>query len=308
MQSWVRREKRGFAQGITHACARLGNAITPPLVAWLMIMLTWRGSFVVLGCVSLIWIAVWFWFYRDDPARHRRITEGDLAVLPPYVPHGREAWPKVPWRRLTARMLPVTVTYFCYGWTLGLFLNWLPSFFLHEYNMKISGSAIFSSGVFFAGVVGDTFGGVVTDAIYRRTGDLRQARRNVIVCGFLGALVFLVPIFFTHDLATVALCLSAAFFCAELVIAPIWAIPMDIAPQFSGTAAGLMNTGSAVAAILSPLTFGFIIDLTGNWELPFIGSIGLLALGLALSFTMHPDIPFDAAPARRSGRAQALAK
>jgi MFS family permease len=205
-------------------------------------------------------------------------------------------------------MLPVTVTYFCYGWTLWLFLNWLPSFFLHEYNMKISGSAIFSSGVFFAGVVGDTFGGVVTDAIYRRTGDLRQARRNVIVCGFLGALVFLVPIFFTHDLATVALSLSAAFFCAELVIAPIWAIPMDIAPQFSGTAAGLMNTGSAVAAILSPLTFGFIIDLTGNWELPFIGSIGLLALGLALSFTMHPDIPFDAAPARRSGRAQALAK
>ena len=31
-----RQAKRGFAQGITHSCARLGNALTPPLVAWLI--------------------------------------------------------------------------------------------------------------------------------------------------------------------------------------------------------------------------------------------------------------------------------
>ena len=55
-----------------------------------------------------------------------------------------------------------------------------------------------------------------------------------------------------------------------------------------------MNTGSAVAAILSPLVFGLIIDLTGNWELPFIGSIALLALGAVLAFTMHPEVPFSA--------------
>ena len=299
MQSWVKRERRGFAQGITHACARLGNAVTPPLVAWLAIVLTWRGSFVVLGCLSLTWIAVWFWFYRDDPADHKLITEADLAVLPPYVSHHDQTRPNVPWKRLAARMLPVTIVYFCYGWTLWLFLNWLPSFFLHNYNMKLGASAIFASGVFFAGVIGDTLGGVLSDLIYRRTGNLLQARRNVIACGFLGALVFLIPMFFTRDLAIVSICLSAAFCCSELVIGPIWAIPMDIAPQFSGTAAGLMNTGSAVAAILSPLTFGVIIDLTGNWELPFIGSVGLLALGLVLSFTMHPEIPFDATPMKR---------
>src|SRR5690349_9955172 len=37
MSNWTRAEKRGFAQGITHAFARLGNTLTPPLVGILLI-------------------------------------------------------------------------------------------------------------------------------------------------------------------------------------------------------------------------------------------------------------------------------
>ena len=55
----------------------------------------------------------------------------------------------------------------------------------------------------------------------------------------------------------------------------------------------MMNTGSALAAILSPIAFGYIVDRTGNWQLPFIGSLGLLLVGAALAFTMHPDRPFE---------------
>ncbi len=77
--------------------------------------------------------------------------------------------------------------------------------------------------------------------------------------------------------------LGVAFFFAELVIGPMWSIPMDIAGTFSGTAAGMMNTGSALAAILSPIAFGYIIDRTGNWQLPFAGSLGFLLVGALLS-------------------------
>src|SRR6476646_220007 len=48
MQNWTPVEKRGFAQGITHASARFGNAVTPPIVAALIVAVTWRGSFVAL--------------------------------------------------------------------------------------------------------------------------------------------------------------------------------------------------------------------------------------------------------------------
>ena len=68
---------------------------------------------------------------------------------------------------------------------------------------------------------------------------------------------------------------------------------MDIAPKYSGTASGLMNTGSAAAAILSPLAFGYVADITGNWRLPFIGSLGLLLLGALLAPRMHPELAFE---------------
>src|SRR4051794_37577719 len=74
MQRWTAPDRRGFAQGITHACARLGNAITPPIVASLVALVTWRGSFVALGCCSLVWVAVWLWYFRDNPSDHRSIT------------------------------------------------------------------------------------------------------------------------------------------------------------------------------------------------------------------------------------------
>src|SRR6267378_4222294 len=51
MSDWTPPKKRAFAQGITHASARLGNALTPPLVAWLIVAVTWRGSFIFLGII-----------------------------------------------------------------------------------------------------------------------------------------------------------------------------------------------------------------------------------------------------------------
>jgi MFS family permease len=291
MQSWTPPGRRGFAQGTTHAFARLGNAVTPPIVAWLIALVTWRGSFVVLGCCSLMWVVTWAIYFRDNPADHAGITPAELATLPNRALRGAGA-PGVPWSRLTLRMLPVTVVYFCYGWTLWLYLSWLPSFFLNEYKLDIRQSALFASAVFFAGVGGDLLGGVLSDRIFERTHDLRLARRNVVVAGLLGAFVCLIPMFITHDLTLITISLAAGFFFAEMVIGPMWAIPMDIAPAYSGTASGLMNTGSAAAAILSPLAFGYIADLTGNWHLPFAGSLALLLTGALLAPFMRPERPF----------------
>ena len=86
-------------------------------------------------------------------------------------------------------------------------------------------------------------------------------------------------------------------FFAEMVIGPMWSIPMDITPKYSGTASGIMNTGSAVAGILSPIVFGFIIDKTGDWHLPFVGSLLMMLVGASLAFTMHPEAAFEEAAA-----------
>jgi MFS family permease len=183
----------------------------------------------------------------------------------------------------------VSIVYFCYGWTLWLYLAWIPQYFLHSYNLRLTNSALFAAGVFLGGVVGDTLGGVVSDRIYEQTNDRNKARRNLVVLGFVGSLLFMLPILFVHDISVAAVCLSVAFFFSEFTIGPMWAIPMDIAPRYSGSASGLMNTGSALAAILSPTIGGYIIDKTGSWEAPFIGSIALLLVGAGLAFWMRPD-------------------
>ena len=107
--------------------------------------------------------------------------------------------------------------------------------------------------------------------------------------GFL----FLIPVILVDDVNVAAASLAAAFFCVELVVAPIWAVPMDIARKYSGSASGMMNFGFGVAGIISPFVFGYLIDRTGSWTLPFAGSICLLLLGAGLAFRMHAGRPFE---------------
>jgi len=289
MSQWTPAGNRGFAQGITHAFSRLGSAIAPPLIAYLIITVSWRMSFIVVGIISLVWALVWALYFRDDPGRHSAVTKEEISQLPSYAAKKQEA--SVPWKRLAFRMVPVTVVYFCYGWTLWLFQSGIPRFFKNEFHLDLQKSALFAGGVFFAGFVGDTLGGVVSDKLFHKTKNLNVARRNLVAIMMVLCCASMVPILFTHNLTLVAIALSAGFFFAEFTIGPMWAIPMDIAPKYSGTASGMMNTGSAFAAIVSPVAFGYIVDKTGHWTWPFVGSMALMLCGAALAFAMHPDRP-----------------
>lgn len=288
MSRWVPKARLGFAQGITHAGARIGNAAAPAIVVSVMSAYDWRTSFLVCGAVSLVWVVLWTLTYTESPHDHPRITADELARLP----EPRAKTP-VAWGRLFRRMWPVTLVYFCYGWTLWLFLSWIPQYFLHSYQLDLKKSAVFASIVFFAGVVGDTLGGLISDRIYRMTGRLLWARSRMVMVCMAAAALSILPIMFVHDLNVSIVCLGLGFFFAELCIGPMWAIPMDIAPRHAGTASGMMNTGSAFAAIVSPVLSGLVIDMTGRWEWPFFGSIVLMGLGVVLCRRMDPESPFE---------------
>ena len=290
MSTWIPVRAWGFAQGITHSFGRIGNAVTPPLMAALLLFGSWRRAFVILGLASLLWMFAWAWYFRNDPREHPGITKTDLAALPE---PGSRLRPAIPWLRLARRILPVTLVDFCYGWTLWLFLSWIPAFFFENYHLNLQSSAMFSAGVLLAGVIGDTVGGIATDRVLRKTGNLVLARRSVIVTGFLGALIFLCPVVLFHNLAVTAVCLSLAFFFAELIVAPIWAVPMDIAPRYAGSASGMMNFGFGMAGLVSPSSFGYLVDRTGSWVFPFICSMLLLLVGAVLAFRLRPDVAFS---------------
>lgn len=287
MSRWLPSDQHGFGQGITHAFSRLGNAATPPAVAGIIVLFGWRASFWVLGVISLVWAVAWIWHYRDSPADHPRVGEAELNELD--AQQRADERPPIPWASMARRILPITFVDFTYGWMLWVYLTWIPSFFADSFGLKLASFALFSTLVLLAGVVGDMFGGVVSDELLRRTGSLRTARRLVLVCGLLLSFAFILPTLFIHQLALVTVCLALAFFFLELTNPVLWSLPMDMAPDHAGTAGGLMNTGFGVAGILSPAIFGLLVDQTGSWVVPFAVSAALLVVGGVTSIWIDPE-------------------
>jgi MFS family permease len=299
MSLWLPGDRRGYGQGVVHSAARLGAAIAPLMMAALLATVGWRAAFLALGIVSALWAIAWVRRFRDRPQDDDQVSEIELGELD--AQHADEAprtisavnRPKVPWRRLVARIAPVTLVDFCYGWMLWVYLTWLPSFFEAEYGLALAGFALFTSLVLSAGVVSDTLGGMLSDRLLARTRSLRTARRVNLVIGLAGSMLALIPSLLVHNLVLVTISLTLSFFFLELTNSVLWTIPMDIAPDHAGVASGLMNTGFGVAGIVSPIVFGFLIDRTGNWQLPFALSVVLLAIGTLLSLRVDPR-PLDA--------------
>ena len=252
MSRWIPRDRNGFAQGVVHSAARLGNALAPLIVAWVHQARRAAGgwAFFATAVLSFAWAVVWFVWFRDKPESAKGITQVELDELPPV--ETRATRPPVPWRQMAKQILPVTFVDFGYGWTLWVFLTWLPTFLSSTYGLEIGDFALFTTLILLAGVVGDTVGGMLSDRIIHRGGNTRNARRTILVIGLGGSLLCLIPLVIGQGLLVATISLALSFFFLELCNANLWAIPMDVAPQWSGTASGFMNTGFGIAGVVSP--------------------------------------------------------
>lgn len=286
---WLPATERGFAQGITHSFARLGGAVTPPIVIGIVALYGWREAFFTLGVLSLLWTVLYVWFFRNTPAEHKWITQAELKEIGVDATRMKSTSKgKTPWADMIRKMWLVTFVDFCYGWSLWVFLNWLPSYLKDARGFDLKHLALFASLPLLAGVIGDTLGGVVSDAIYRHTGNLKIARRAMLVLGLGGSLVFILPVVGTKNPLMAVALLSASFFFLELTNAVLWSLPMDIAGAYAGTAGGMMNTGFGVAGMISPIVFGFLIQATGSYKVPFAVSAMLLVIGIVGALFIDP--------------------
>jgi sugar phosphate permease len=288
MSRWVPSTRNGVIQGVVHSASRLGTAVAPIVVAALIVFSGWRSSFIFIGILSMLWALIWYAMFRDRPKDMKGITQEELSEVPE-SPRAADQ-PPVPWKRLALTILPVTLVDFAYGWVAWVFFTWIPTLLSSVYHQNISTYGLLTSLVLIGGVVGDTLGGVASDRILRRTGNARNARRLLLLIGFIGAAVCLIPLVFTPPLIVTVVSLAVSFFFLELTNAQLWSIPMDVAPTWSGTASGMMNTGFGVAGIVSPIVVGALVDVTGNFAVPFGLSIGILVAATVLAARMHPKV------------------
>lgn len=284
LSRWMLPEERGYAQGVTHAGSRAGAALTPPIVAALIAWHGWRLPFVVFGLIGLVWAAVWFFWYRDTPEEHPSVNDAERELI-----HGALGGPrparssKVPWREiLTSRNVWfLCAMYGCYGWALAIYLDWFPTYLKEARGLDLKKMGLYASLPLWAAFAGDMAGGWVSDELAKRWKNLRAARRNVAVAGFLMAGLAIVPATLATDVETCILLTCLGVFGLEVTVGVSWAVPLDIGKDFAGTVSAVMNTCGNMMGAISSTALGFIAASYG-WERPFLIAAGLCVVAAVL--------------------------
>ncbi|HEY2136902.1 MAG TPA: MFS transporter [Xanthobacteraceae bacterium] len=298
MQLWYPRQERGFVQGVTHSASRLGAAIAPPIVTVIMTTLGWRSAFYICGAIGIAWSIWWYFSYRDLPEEHGMVNRAELEHIRGVDESGNlntaqyKKKVTVPWATLirSPNMWAIMCAYFTYVYCLWIFLSWLPSYLVEFRHFTLLKGGFLASLPLIAGVIGDTVGGLVTDRMMAKTGNIKLSRRLVAITGMLGCALFIVPAALTDDAYMALFCLAAAMFFLECTIGPSWAVPMDVGGEHSGTVSGMMNMAGNIGGALSPIVFGVLVQY-GSWQAPFIVAATLLVLGSAVwAFWLDPGV------------------
>lgn len=297
MQMWYPRDERGFVQGVSHAASRFGAAIGPPVAVAIMIHYGWRSVFYVIGVLSLLWAVLYMLVYRNMPEEDKGVSRAELARIRGLDANGEikqaniAKRPRVPWGVLLSHgnMWAVMCAYAAYIYSLWFFLSWLPSYLVEYRHFTLIKTGLYASMPLAAGVVGDAFGGWLTDKLLVKTNNLRFSRRFVAIVAMLGCGTFTMFAALSANPFTAVYLLTAAMFFLEMTIGPAWAVTMDVGGEFSGTVSGMMNMGGQFVGALSPTVFGILVG-KGAWVAPFAVSAGLLFIGAAVwAFWIDPE-------------------
>lgn len=286
LSRWMLPSERGMAQGVTHAGSRLGAALTPPLVVYLIIQYGWRAPFLVFGCFGLVWAALWYLWYRNTPDEHRSVNAAEKKLIHDSMGGARTATTRnVPWRKILASrcLWFVSIMYFCYGYCLSVYLDWFPTYLKDHRGMSLKQMGFYASLPLFAGTAGDLLGGWLSDRILTLTGNIAFARRSVAMAGFLLGAAGIIPATLTNDPFTCVVFSCVAFFGLELTVGVSWALPLDIAAEYAGSASSLMNMCGNIGGAISPTMLAYLVKGYG-WNVPFFFASALCLVAALLFF------------------------
>lgn len=271
LSRWILASERGYAQGVTHAGSRLGAALTPPIVVWLIGHYGWRAPFWVFGVLGVIWAVVWFWYYRDTPRDHASVNQTELDLIHSSVGERPPTSKSAPWRIiLSSRTLwLMCAMYFCYAYCIAVYLDWFPTYLSKHRGYDLRQMGLYASLPLFAGTAGDLAGGWISDVLLRRSGNIVMSRRMIGVAGFVIAGVSIVPATLTSDPLTSVVLSCFAVFGLELTVGVSWALPLDIGADFAGSVSAVMNTCGNIGGAISPALLGYLVREFG-WNEPFL--------------------------------------
>lgn len=282
LSRWMLPSERGLAQGATHAGSRFGGAVTPVMVVALIAAYSWRAPFLIFAVVGVIWALCWYRFYRNTPLEHPLTNEGERDTITAALGHFAKGKRQVPWGQILSNPQTwlLSAMYFCYGYDIGVFLSWFPKYLSAARGFDLAQMGFYASLPLIAGLIGDISGGLTSDLILKRTGNVKFARRIVSVIGFgLSSVAVTLAAIAADPMISIAwFCLGV--FALELTVGVSWAVTLDVGGEFAGSASAVMNTLGNLGASLAVVATPYVVK-SYSWGAAF-GIIAGLALAAAL--------------------------
>jgi ACS family glucarate transporter-like MFS transporter len=169
---------------------------------------------------------------------------------------------------------------YCITALTWFFLTWFPIYLVKERKMTILKVGFVAMLPALCGFIGGILGGIISDAILRRTGSLTLARKIPIVAGMLISMSIVVCNYVEAN-AAVILFMSLGFF-GKGIGALGWAVVADTAPRgYAGLSGGVFNTFGNLAGITTPIAIGYILKYNAGsfkWALVFVSAHALFAV------------------------------
>jgi sugar phosphate permease len=284
---WLPGTERAFGQGFQHAGSRLGAAIAPLMLAALLTGTSWRTPFFAFGLVGVLLALLWWRNYRDCPEQHPAVNSAELATLPPFR---AKRMRQIPWRAILSHrgVWNLCALYFCYGWTLWMYLTWFPTYLTEARHFSTSTMGFAASAPLLCATFTNVAGGRLSDRLALRWNNLRRGRLWVSVAGFVTASVALIPGAMADNPWTALTCLALALAGLELTVAVSWGMSIDLGQDFSGSVSAIMNTCGALGGGLSSVAVGYLASSYG-WIVPFFVTSGFCLLAVVFAFQIDPS-------------------
>ncbi|WP_299533166.1 MFS transporter [Ulvibacterium sp.] len=292
--SWIPLSERGIVNGINFSGGRIGAAFALPMVAWLMDIVGWRMTFLLLGVIGILWGILWYLWFRDNPEDHEGMSASEVNYIREHTNRDikEEKKVRIDFGKLfrSKTMWQLMGQYFASNFTFFFCLTWLFPHIKEKYGLDALEAGFYASAPLIFGALGNWFSGFLVDTIYKKN-RWALSRKIPAIIGFFLASIGIVASVYMDEVTPAIILISIAVFGADMTLSPSWSVCVDVGKQFSGAVSGTMNMAGNIGSFLTALAFPYLLELTGT-EVPFFYlAAGLNLLAIVLWMRVRPQQP-----------------
>ena len=278
---WFPKREHARAQGFVWAASRLGGALAPLLLVPFARHFGWRAIFWVLGAVGIAWAAVWWGWFRSDPEEMPGITSLELEEIG--FTERKTGHSGVPWGRLfrLPHLWLIVAAYFCYAFGSWFYFGWFTTWLVRGAGFSVAQMGIFASFPFVMGMLGNLVGGALSEWLVERYGRKATYRWVTGLC-LLATSGILLGMSLARSHVAIVVLATLGFGVMDLMLPAAWAMCMSLGGQYGGTATGMMNTAGNLGGWVCTVAFGYLVKMTGDYNLPIQVIAGMVLLAAAL--------------------------